>query len=69
MYVIYVCMPECCVRVCVPAKTQARQQKSETAEVNITCNQQMTTQKMEGAEIEGLDRCRRGGVVVEGVLT
>lgn len=37
-----------------------RQQKSETAEVNITCNQQMTTQKMEGAEMEGLDRCRRG---------
>ena len=29
-----------------------RQGRSETAEVNITCNQQMTTQKMEGAGIE-----------------
>lgn len=38
-----------------------RQRRSETVEVNITCNQQMTTQKMEGAEIEGLDRCRGGG--------
>lgn len=38
-----------------------RQRKSETAEVNITCNQQMTTQKMEGAEMEGLDlRSGRG---------
>lgn len=38
-----------------------RQPKSKTAEVNITCNQQMTTQKMEGAQIEGLDQCRGGG--------
>lgn len=38
-----------------------RQRKSETAEVNITCNQQMTTQKMEGAEIGGLDWCSGGG--------
>lgn len=45
-----------------------RQRKSETAEVNIRCNQQMTTQKMEGAEIEGLGQCRGGGKR-QGVLT
>lgn len=45
-----------------------RQRKSETAEVNIRCNQQMTTQKMEGAEIEGLGQCGGGGKR-QGVLT
>lgn len=52
----------------MPARTLVRQRKSETAEVNITCNQQMTTQKMEGAEMEGLGRCKGGGKW-EGVLT
>lgn len=74
MYVIYVCMPECCRRVCAcvcmraPDRTRVRQQKSEIAEVNIRCNQQMTTQKMEGAEMEGLSQCRGGGKR-QGVLT
>ena len=36
------------------------QRESKTAEVNILCNQQMTTQKMEGAEIEGLAGCGGG---------
>ena len=49
---MYVCLNA--VSVC------ARLNPSEAAEVNITCNQQMTTQKMEGAEIEGLDWCRGG---------
>lgn len=58
-------------------RTGARQPKSVIAEVNIRCNQQMTTQRMEGAEMEGLGRCGRnwgpglGGVRggSKGVLT
>lgn len=62
-------MPECCLcaaacvyvsgRVGGADRTGARQPKSVIAEVNIRCNQQMTTQKMEGAEMEGLGRCGR----------
>lgn len=40
--------------------------ESEIAEVNATCNQQMTTQKTEGAEMEGLGWCRGGGWVGRG---
>ena len=59
MYVCYLCMYACeCVYQAGPERGR---KKSETAEVNITCNQQMTTQKMEGAEIGGLGRCRGGG--------
>lgn len=61
MYVCYLCMYAWMLWVCVPAWAWVRQRKSETAEVNITCNQQMTTQKVEGAEIEGLGRCRGRG--------
>lgn len=49
------------VRAHVPDRTGARQPESEIAEVNTTCNQQMTTQKTEGAEMEGLGQCRGGG--------
>lgn len=52
----------------MPDGAGARRPKSEIAEVNTTCNQQMTTQKMEGAEIEGLGQCRGGGKR-QGVLT
>lgn len=68
-----------CVCVCRAGRegadrTGARQPKSVIAEVNIRCNQQMTTQKMEGAEMEGLGRCGRaldGGMEGggKGVLT
>lgn len=61
MYVIYVCMPKMLSRRAhVPGRARARRPESEVAEVNTTCNQQMTTQKMEGAEMEGLDQCRGG---------
>lgn len=46
----------------MPDRAGARQPESEIAEVNTTCNQQMTTQKMEGAEMEGLGQCKGGGV-------
>lgn len=58
MLFMYVCLNT--ASVCAPVRTWARQWKGETAEVNITCNQQMTTQKMEGAEIEGLGWCGGG---------
>lgn len=56
MLFMYVCLNAAGVHT----GTWVRQGKSETAELNITCNQQMTTQKMEGAKMEGLDHC--GGV-------
>lgn len=72
MYVCYLCMYArmlpACVRARAPDRTRVRQRKSEIAEVNIRCNQQMTTQKMEGAEMEGLGQCRGGGKR-QGVLT
>lgn len=74
MLFMYVCPNAAGARVCLcacaraPDRTRVRQQKSEIAEVNIRCNQQMTTQKMEGAEMEGLGQCRGGGKR-QGVLT
>lgn len=70
MLFMYVCPNAAGVCVCTraPDRTRVRQQKSEIAEVNIRCNQQMTTQKMEGAEMEGLGQCRGGGKR-QGVLT
>lgn len=41
----------------MPEAAGAKRPESEIAEVNTTCNQQMTTQKMEGSEIEGLEQC------------
>lgn len=35
-------------------QSRERQRDTETADLNITCNQQMTTQKREEAETEGL---------------
>lgn len=76
---LLVCSHVCvCVsgRVVGADRTGARQPKSVIAKVNIRCNQQMTTQKMEGAEMEGLGRCGRrwdvggiGGLGGKGVLT
>lgn len=57
---MYVCR-KCDARMHVPDRTGARRPESETAEVNTTCNQQMTTQKTEGAEMEGLSQSRGGG--------
>lgn len=45
----------------MPDRTGARRSESEMAEVNTTCNQQMDTQKAEGAEMEGLGQWRGGG--------
>lgn len=45
----------------VPDRTGARRPESEMAEVNTTCNQQMDTQKTEGAENGGIGPVERRG--------
>lgn len=60
MYVCYLCMYAGVSRVC-ELRPKWGSKGSRQQSLNITCNQQMTTQKMEGAEIEGLGRGRRRG--------
>lgn len=60
MYVCYLCMYARVSGVCeLRPKWGSKGSRQQT--LNITCNQQMTTQKMEGAEIEGLSQGRGKG--------